>query len=115
MSAPDIILRLKQTRIQADLSQDRLAKKIGASPGNVSSWESGNALPGALALKAIREKLGCSIDWLLTGEATDATGENPSHHELIQLFDQLTPELQTTLLDTAKTLAGKAKNAPPAD
>ncbi|VBB06476.1 Hypothetical protein LUCI_1708 [Lucifera butyrica] len=67
MPGSDIIKRIKQIRAEAGLSQERLAKRIGVSPGNVSSWESGAALPGALALKSIHENLGYSIDWLLTG------------------------------------------------
>ena len=108
MSASDIIHRLKQLRAEAALSQDKLAKKIGVSSGNVSSWESGNALPGALALKSIRENLGCSIDWLLTGEGSapdfPPASADPRRKELLQLFDQLPPEAQSVLLDTAKTI-----------
>lgn len=64
----EIINRIKQIRKETGLSQDKFAKAIGVSSGNVSSWELGKALPGALALKSIRENLGYSINWILTGE-----------------------------------------------
>ena len=68
MSDSDIIQRIKQIRAETGLSQNKFAKKIGVSSGNVSSWELGAALPGALALKSIQETFGYSIDWLLTGQ-----------------------------------------------
>ena len=64
----DIVERIKELRTKTGLSQAKFASLIGVSAGNVGTWESGASLPGALALKNIALKLGCSIDWLLTGE-----------------------------------------------
>ena len=72
MSNADIIQRIKQIRAETGLSQSKFAQKLGVSSGNVSSWELGTALPGAMALIAIRETFGYSIDWILTGQ-------NPTH------------------------------------
>lgn len=63
----EIIERLKELRARTGLSQAKFAQLIGVSPGNISAWESGGSLPGALALKNITKKLGCSADWILTG------------------------------------------------
>ncbi len=64
----EITNRLKELRAKTGLSQAKFAQLIGVSSGNISTWESGSSLPGALALKNIALKLGCSVDWILTGE-----------------------------------------------
>ncbi|SDF69887.1 helix-turn-helix domain-containing protein [Sporomusa acidovorans] len=97
MTEPNIIKRIKQIRAETGLSQDKFAKKIGVSPGNVSSWELGIALPGALALKSIQETLGYSIDWLLTGqgsskffgESNDNIADNPDLKEMTDVLKRL--------------------------
>jgi len=97
MPEPDIIKRIRQIRAETGLSQDKFAKKIGISPGNVSSWESGIALPGALALKSIQETLGYSIDWLLTGQGSpkffgqsnDSTADNSDLKEMTDVLKRL--------------------------
>lgn len=66
-SSLEIIERLKKVRMDSGLSQAGFAAAIGVSQGNVGIWETGRALPGALALIAINQKFDCSIDWLLTG------------------------------------------------
>lgn len=63
----EIIGRIKELRIRTGLSQAKFAQFIGVSPGNISTWENGGSLPGAIALKKIAQKLGCSVDWILTG------------------------------------------------
>lgn len=62
-----IIDRIKQLRLDHGLSQAKFAKLIGASQGNVASWETGKTFPSALALRNIALKLGCSTDWILIG------------------------------------------------
>lgn len=97
MHHPDIIKRIKQIRGETGLSQDKFAKKIGVSPGNVSAWESGIALPGALALKSIQETLGYSIDWVLTGHGSpkflshsyDNIADDPDLKEMTDVLKRL--------------------------
>jgi transcriptional regulator with XRE-family HTH domain len=85
-----IVERIKQIRKETGLSQDKFAKKIGVSSGNVSAWESGKALPGALALKSIHENLGCSIDWLLTGHSSqNGLGEIALDQDFKEMTDVL--------------------------
>lgn len=64
----DIRGRIKEIRVKTGLSMKKFAELIGVTDGNISAWESGRALPGAIALKSIHEKLGYSVDWILTGE-----------------------------------------------
>lgn len=56
---------LKQLRAESDISQGKLAKSIGVSGGNVSSWESGESKPGYTALCSLAQFFGVSADYLL--------------------------------------------------
>ena len=66
----EIVSRLKLIRAKSGLSQTSFAKELGVSSGNVGMWETGKALPGAIALIAISQKFDCTIDWILTGSAS---------------------------------------------
>ena len=92
----EIIERLKELRARTGLSQAKFAQLIGVSPGNISAWESGGSLPGALALKNITKNLGCSADWILTGvEQTP-----PETQKIEAVFD---PDLKR-MIDVLKEL-----------
>jgi len=56
---------LKQLRAESDISQGKLAKSIGVSGGNVSSWESGESKPGYTALCSLAQFFEVSADYLL--------------------------------------------------
>lgn len=56
---------LRRLRAEAGVSQGKLAKSIGVSSGNVSSWETGEAKPGYTALCALAQFFGVSADYLL--------------------------------------------------
>lgn len=56
---------LRQLRAESDISQGKLAKSIGVSGGNVSSWESGESKPGYTALCSLAQFFGVSADYLL--------------------------------------------------
>ena len=68
---------LKQLRAESNVSQGKLAKSIGVSGGNVSSWESGESKPGYTALCSLAQFFEVSADYLLElspkkeGEDTD--------------------------------------------
>ncbi|MEW6258886.1 MAG: helix-turn-helix transcriptional regulator [Thermodesulfobacteriota bacterium] len=50
------------------MSQREFAKRIGAHPSVVQSWESGRAMPGTEYLCRIKDIYNVSIDWLISGE-----------------------------------------------
>ena len=56
---------LRQLRAESNISQGKLAKSIGVSGGNVSSWESGESKPGYTALCALAQFFEVSADYLL--------------------------------------------------
>lgn len=56
---------LKKLRAESHVSQAKLAETIGVSPGNVSTWESGESKPGYTALYALAQFFEVSADYLL--------------------------------------------------
>ena len=56
---------LKRLRKESHVSQAKLAESIGVSPGNVSTWESGESKPGYTALYALAQFFEVSADYLL--------------------------------------------------
>jgi transcriptional regulator with XRE-family HTH domain len=57
--------RLREARNRKNISQDKLAERIGASPAQVRRYESGQADPSLGVLKRIMDELDVSADWLL--------------------------------------------------
>lgn len=107
MNNTEIVERLKLIRKNTGLSMDKFAKELGIPSGsNISAWESGRALPGALALKAIHDVFGYSVDWILTGVDVSAPSETTTilRAELLHLFDTLTQDKQEILLGAVKTI-----------
>lgn len=56
---------LRELRAESHISQAKLAESIGVSPGNVSTWESGESKPGYTALCALAQFFEVSADYLL--------------------------------------------------
>lgn len=60
--------RLKKIRRERGLSQKDLAVALGYAQSTVTRFESGRIPIPPLAVRPLAEKLGCSPDWLATGE-----------------------------------------------
>ena len=80
----EITDRLRSIRKKSGLSQAKFAKELGVSPGNVGMWETGSSLPGALALRGIALKFGCSVDWILTGDGPERIATEPILQQKIE-------------------------------
>lgn len=57
--------RLKELRIEKNLTQDKLAKLIGMSKMTVSHWESGYCEPSIAQLIALSNLFEVSVDYLV--------------------------------------------------
>lgn len=62
--------KLKEARIEAALSQNALAEKIGVSRQTVSNWEHNRSYPDIGSLLKLSELYGLSLDELLKGDQT---------------------------------------------
>lgn len=74
---PQIGKRIKQRRLELELTQAMLKEKTSISSGNLSGIENGDTLPSAQALVRLGEALNCSVDWILTGKNFDNTTTPP--------------------------------------
>ena len=63
------MLRLKELRIAAGLTQVDLAKAVGVTQGTVAEWERGGCLPSVAKLPKLAELFHCTIDELFRREA----------------------------------------------
>lgn len=56
---------IKLIREQNNLTQEKLASRLGVDRSTVAKWETGEALPRAGKLPELARILGCSVDDLL--------------------------------------------------
>ncbi len=59
--------RLKDLRVQKDMTQEDVASKLFVTKQAVSRWENGNCLPDVASLGKLAEIFDVNIDYLLTG------------------------------------------------
>lgn len=64
-----IYFRIKELRLQANLTQAQLAKNLGLkSQSTVAMWETELRRPPSIILPRLAEELGCTIDELFARE-----------------------------------------------
>ncbi len=94
--------RLKATRKQKHLSQDKLAELLGVTKQAISHWERGTREPDHETLLAIADILNVSTDYLLGHADMTAQIISQSELELLELFR--TTDSRQRLLDYASKL-----------
>lgn len=57
--------KLKQLRLQAGLTQEQLAARIGVSSRTIKHWKHGTRTPNAVSLLVLSRCFHVSVDWLL--------------------------------------------------
>lgn len=67
-----MIMRIRELREAASMTQKQVADSMGVLTSAVSNWESEVALPRARQLPLLARVLGCSIDELFAPDETDA-------------------------------------------
>ena len=80
--------RLKELRMQKDLSQAELGKKIGVQPTHIGRYERGETLPTANALSILAKALNVSIDYLLHGITENAVTTEFEDSEFLTMFKE---------------------------
>lgn len=56
---------LKAARVNADLTQEEAAERLGVSKATITNWECGRSFPDVLQLKKIEEVYGVSYNNLV--------------------------------------------------
>ena len=75
-------MRVKQLRIQRNITQEELAEKIYVSRQTISNWENNKSYPSVDYLISISEELGTSLDKLIKEEATEAFQEENDEEDM---------------------------------
>lgn len=105
-------LSLRDIRKRSGMTQDQLAKAIGATKRQVGAWERGeNDLPMDYAWM-IADLLHCSIDDIAGRETLPIMPEFPlsvDEYDLLSTYRELSDSAKEALLTVAHTLAGGTK------
>lgn len=80
--------RIKELRRIHHLTQDQLGELCGAGKSAVSQWEKNLTQPTLTNILALRDQLGFSIDWLVTGEGNTIAGDMRSQR-LVEIYGAL--------------------------
>ena len=92
----EIGARLKQARLERNMTQGQLAEAAGSSISFLSNLENGRQAMNILTLTALLDSLNISADWLLNNETDSA-----NHAAAIQIEKELascTPKERETIL-----------------
>jgi transcriptional regulator with XRE-family HTH domain len=80
--------RLRQLRVQKNLSQGDLAKLVGLHQNHIGRYERGDSQPTASKITKLAEVLGVSGDYLLDSSTDDLAKSKISDFELLSLFSE---------------------------
>ena len=96
-------IRLAQARNAARLSQEKLAERIGISPGHLSKLERGVAPFSLTDLNRICEDLDAEADWIPFGQQAPATDDQLERLE--RLVRQCDSRTLSIMLDACERLS----------
>lgn len=96
--------RIREVRKTLGLSQVMFAQKIGLKQNAVSYLEKCGSTVTEQNIKAICAQFHVNENWLRTGEGPMFTQSDERWAAFAQIFEELSPELQEYLMDSAKGL-----------
>ena len=82
--------RLREARLAADWSGDKLGKAVGYSKQTVSHWEAGRFEPNMETIVKLCQVLDVPADWLLLGKAPEELSAGALREA--RFYDSLSPE-----------------------
>lgn len=83
-----------------------LCQAVNVSNGNLSDWKSGRCLPSADVLMRMADYLDTSVDYLLgRSERSEPAAPElaPEYQEIVELYQDLTPEQQSLIKATMQS------------
>ncbi len=99
MNPVEVGKRIKNRRLELNLTQSDIKQKTGISTGNLSDIERGRSAPSASALCELSYVLECSVDYILFGKS-----RNTDKSKFSDIHEQLTP-LQELILSSVSELS----------
>ena len=108
------MLRIKQLRLENNLSQRALAAKIQSSQKAIDLWEKGITEPKAGIVIALADAFECSADYLLGreddfGSVNVLRGVSESERQILELYAKLDKKERDELADYTRYLLSKRK------
>lgn len=110
------MLKLREIRLENQMSQRELAERLGLTAHNIGDWERGKCEPSIFFLDQIANQFGCSVDYLIGredefGNVSVSVDLTESQKKLLFLFNSLPEARQQTLLDMVSDMyeANKSK------
>lgn len=84
---------------------------LSLSPGAVTQWETGRAMPTAEKFTQLAEALGVEASWLLTGNEPDEVrkAQTVNEAEALRLIRAMKPGDQARALQVLEALAGSPR------
>ncbi len=67
-----MVMRIKELRVAANMTQEQLAAGMGVEQNSVSNWENENYLPRTRQLPTLARLLNCSINDLFVSAEAEA-------------------------------------------
>lgn len=94
--------RLKDARLAAGLTGDKLGEAVGCSKQNISHWEAGRFEPNLTFVAKLCEVLDVPADWLLLGKLP--TDLSAAALRQARLYEKMSPAAQRKF-ETLRVLA----------
>ena len=98
----EIVNRMKAIMEENGVKAKQVTTELGISNSSFTDWSKGKGSPSVDALRKFSDYFNVSLDYLVRGEEfrNKSTLEfsNPRCRELLDKFNQLTPELQIKLI-----------------
>lgn len=101
--------RIRTRRINAGLSQEKLAEMCNVGTTHISHIETGNCIPSLKTFISIINSLSCSADELLCDELTNA--EHTYSSEISELLEDCTSRELMVITDTLSSLKKSLRKA----
>ena len=102
-------VRLKELRVDNDMSQTELAEKLNFKASAISKYEKGITQPSIDTLKSLAEIFSVTVDYLIGMSDIKNPYSNsqitPNEADLIEHFRQLTYENKIRIDERIKTMA----------
>ncbi|MFP3042045.1 helix-turn-helix domain-containing protein [Treponema primitia] len=110
----DLGARLIELRLALGLTQEKFAEKIRVSTGYMSSLEQSHRKLNVRLIKLIADSFGASEKWLETGSGSMfTTSQDTTLSEIIDIYNQLHPDLQKLVIKQLKILLEINDKLPP--
>ncbi|MAT49948.1 MAG: hypothetical protein CMK32_02040 [Porticoccaceae bacterium] len=102
--------RAREVMSREGLTYDDLSESLGvATRGSVSHYFSGRRSLSAKQAVALADRLGCSVEWLLTGKTFADEQDNAAMmpEEITKLLQKTSPEVYLAVVSLVKELSKK--------